>query len=81
MNKKQLKHVIGLVNILLQMQEPINIFINGKIVPECWKIYCDDNYLVLCYAEELNLDVKRSRKYIYLDCIHDITIEREGELI
>lgn len=83
MNKyKSIKTIIGLINILLRMQEDMTIFVNGKALPECWQCFCDENYVIFCLMEETNIDCGGLCRIHYgIDSINEITIMKEGEII
>ena len=82
MNNSYVRKVIGLINMLLKMHEDFNIFINGKLIPDCYQILLDGEWAVFCLSEELAIDCHGlSRIHFNLDNIHDITIEQDGELI
>lgn len=79
---KSIRTIIGLINLLLQMQEDITIYINGKTLPDCWQCFCEGNYVIFCLMEETNIDCGGFCRIHYaIDAINEITIKKEGKII
>lgn len=77
-----IKTIIGLINLLLRMQEDITIFINGKALPECWQCFTEETDVIFCLMEETNIDCGGFCRIHYaIDSINEITIMKEGEII
>lgn len=78
-----IRNIIGLINMLLMMQEDITLYVNGKRIPDCWSVHMEGGYIVFCLMSETNLNCTgHDRIHIWYQSIDELTIiGKDGEMI